>query len=79
MFLASTLSGDNCSDGDLRLADGQNDMTTGVVEGRVEVCINNAWGGICIDHFGSPEAAIVCNSFNLSDGGEYDYCLIVSC
>ena len=65
------MPGDNCSDGDLRLADGRNDTTTGVKEGRLEICINNAWGGVCINNFGSPEAAIVCNSFNLSVKGEY--------
>ena len=33
---------EDCSDGDLRLRDGQTDY-----EGRIEVCINKVWGTIC--------------------------------
>ena len=29
-------------------------------EGRVEICINNAWGTICDTLFGSKEAEVVC-------------------
>ena len=32
----------SCTTGDVRLQDGPN-----VREGRVEVCINNAWGIVC--------------------------------
>lgn len=46
-----------------------NDTNIGVVEGRLEICINEAWGSVCIDHFGLAEASIVCNSFNLTDEG----------
>ena len=59
----------NCSDGDVRLQDGMSDLTTGVMEGRLEICINEAWGSVCIDHFGSAETAVVCNSFNLTGRG----------
>lgn len=59
----------NCSDGDVRLQDGMSDLANGVMEGRLEVCINEAWGSVCIDHFGSAEAAVVCNSFNLTGRG----------
>jgi hypothetical protein len=45
------------------------DMVTGVMEGRLEICINEAWGSVCIDHFGAAEAAVVCNSFNLTGRG----------
>lgn len=62
-------SSSNCSDGDVRLQDGMSDLATGVMEGRLEICINEAWGSVCSDHFGSAEAAVVCSSFNLTGRG----------
>ena len=45
----------NCTDGTLRLVGGINPA-----EGRVEICINNAWGTICDDGFTRAEALVVC-------------------
>lgn len=45
----------NCSDGDIRLVNGSN-----ILEGRVEICINKAWGTICDKQFSEDEASIVC-------------------
>ena len=69
-LLVMGTSSSNCSDGDVRLQDGMSDLATGVMEGRLEICINEAWGSVCIDHFGSAEAAVVCSSFNLTGRGE---------
>ena len=44
-----------CSEGELRLEDGDN-----VLEGRVEICINGAWGSICDNQFGMDEADVIC-------------------
>ena len=35
-------------------------MQAGTREGRIEVCINNAWGTVCDTLFGREDAAVVC-------------------
>ena len=50
----------NCTNGDLRLVGGANSA-----EGRVEICINNAWGTICDDGFTREEAVVVCRQLGL--------------
>lgn len=54
----------NCSNGDIRLADGRS-----VLEGRVEICFNNAWGTVCGDTFSSYDAHVVCTSLGLPFNG----------
>ena len=44
-----------CADGDVRLRGGRN-----LLEGRVEVCINNAWGAVCSNAFSQDDATVVC-------------------
>lgn len=44
-----------CEDGDVRLEDGLSPL-----EGRVEVCINSAWGTVCNNSFSSSDANVVC-------------------
>jgi len=29
-------------------------------EGRVEICVNNMWGTVCDDFWGTTDATIVC-------------------
>ena len=55
----STPSG-NCSDRDLRLVGGSDNLQQGTREGRVEICINNAWGTVCDDHFNNLDASVAC-------------------
>ena len=44
----------NCADGDVRLTGGNE------TRGRLEVCINDAWGTVCSNSFGENEAAVAC-------------------
>lgn len=49
----------NCNDGDVRLVGGANSTL-----GRAEVCVNNAWGTICNNRFGTNEALTICRQLN---------------
>ena len=55
----------NCVTGEVRLEDGPN-----VREGRVEICINNAWGTVCNDQFGIEDAVVTCTQMKFSDEGK---------
>eukprot|EP00731_Ephydatia_muelleri_P031789 Em0023g296a len=52
----------NCTHGDIRLVNG-----TSQINGRFEVCINNAWGTMCSEQIFSKEAAVVCRQLNASN------------
>ena len=64
--LGNTTLPANCSDGDVRLVDG-----TALNDGRVEICFNHAWGTICNNGFGRPDAGVICQQLGLSRFGEY--------
>ena len=48
-----------CSNGDLRLVNGSNSL-----EGRVEICINNAWGTICTSSISEDDAEVICRQID---------------
>ena len=50
-----------CTTGSIRLAGG-----TSSLNGRVEVCYNNAWGTVCDDIWDSVNAGVVCRQLGLS-------------
>ena len=56
----------SCDEGDIRLVGGAN-----VTIGRIEVCINNAWGTVCNNRFGTNEALVICRQLGYSDTSKY--------
>ena len=40
-------------------------------EGRVEFCNNNAWGTVCDDLWGTPDAQVACGQLGFNSAGEY--------
>ncbi len=70
LLSAITTISSNCTDGELRLVDGTNPL-----EGRVEICINNAWGTVCDNVFTGDDADVVCeqivHQMNTVHNGEY--------
>lgn len=54
-----------CADGDVRLVDGTN-----ALEGRLEVCFNNAWGTVCDNRFDSDDAQVICNQLSIPFEGK---------
>ena len=51
-----------CTHGDIRLVNG-----TSQINGRFEVCLNNAWGTMCSEQVTSREASVVCRQLNASN------------
>ena len=58
----------NCSYGDIRLRGGSTNH-----EGRVELCYNGVWIGLCIPYFiREREAATICTQLGLPHRGIID-------
>ena len=56
----ATVAGD-CRSNNVRLVDGLMNATTQTLDGRLEICINNAWGTICNNSFRLLDAEVACN------------------
>ena len=54
----------NCTDGELRLADGDTPY-----EGRVELCMRGSWGTVCDNSWSTRDAEVICEQMNLTNIG----------
>lgn len=55
-----------CNDGEIRLVNGMNAR-----EGRVEVCLNEAWGTICDNSFDEVDGSVICGQLGFSRRSTY--------
>ena len=55
----------DCTDGDIRLVDGSNEL-----EGRVEVCVDGVWGTVCSDLWGTEESGVACRQLGFLQTGK---------
>ena len=62
-----------CLNGDIRLRGGSN-----LGEGRVEICNNNAWGTVCDDAWGTPDANVACRQLGFSPTGIFVYNIVTA-
>lgn len=53
-----------CEEGDLRLT-GESTIN----QGRVEICVNETWGAICLNNWGQSEATVTCKQMGFSGQG----------
>ena len=52
-----------CQDGDVRITGGPTSL-----EGNVEICINNSYGGICDDFWDAQDSRVACRQLGFSNG-----------
>ena len=57
-----------CITGAVRLTDGLTEY-----EGRVEICYDNHWGGVCGNYWDSREANVVCRQLGEIPYGEWSW------
>jgi hypothetical protein len=53
-----------CQDGDLRVISNMSSP----IEGSLEICINNSYGGICDDFWDVQDATVACRQLGFSNG-----------
>ena len=57
---------DDCEDGDVRLVGSVREY-----EGRVEVCINKAWGNICHNGWDASDGNVICGQLGFQKFGKH--------
>ena len=62
-----------CTDGDIRLAEGDT-----LAEGRVELCRNDIWGTVCRNGMDIEDARVVCRQLGFSTAGRFTHLAVVN-
>ena len=68
---AAAQSVTSCPSPPIRLLQDNTTVSTennGILEGRLEVCINKAWGTVCDDYFTKVDAVVACRQLGYTDG-----------
>lgn len=52
-----------CDDGDLRISG-----VSSLLEGSIEICINNSYGSVCDDFWDIQDARVACRQLGFSNG-----------
>lgn len=65
--LAHVLTSLECDDGRLRIVGSRNNSQT--IEGSVEICYNNTYGGICDGFWDDVDASVACKERGFSPNG----------
>ena len=71
-IVAENITNASCTDGAVQLSNGN---LTG--EGRVEICINNAWGTVCDDGWDNADASVVCRELGYYPIGMLAHIVII--
>ena len=51
----------DCTTGEVRLTDFTDNSEEDSRQGTIQICVNNAWGSVCSDHFfDNTDAAVFC-------------------
>ena len=57
-----------CTENQVRLADGRNEQ-----EGRVEICKEGLWGGICDDNWNELNSLVVCRELGINATSKFSW------
>ncbi len=60
-FVALGTQSGNCEHNSVRIVGGSINNLTLTMDGRLEICINNAWGTVCNNSFRAIDAQVACN------------------
>ena len=79
-YVAINTQPGNCSRGQIRLEGGHDLVDGGTRTGRLEICLNDAWGTVCNSSFNIPDARVACNQmtgFSREGKVQYGICVCI--